>query len=317
MICQIVSPKVKYKLTLSHRVSVIKGKSGIGKSHMIQILEKSDDIHYYTCEMKVVVVPTKLQVEVDSWLSAYSGFILFADENASWAHTAEFADKVKQYGCWLVIISRSLSHITARYSVKAVYTIHESGKYRWNIPYYSKSEALNPNLPIYTEDSKSGFTFLSALFEDIASVGGKDKFLSMGVELYNHNVVADGAAFGQILSKYQVEYALGKINFVLPESFEWLLLQAGLFEGISVILEAPEKHGANDSQYDTWENYFEDLLNKRMIMGGSHGYSKSGDMKCFLHDCCYKDIPCDLRKLSARVKVNNILRLLGVERNIE
>ena len=47
MICQIVSPKVKYTLTLNRRVSVIKGKSGIGKSHMVQILERSDDIHYY------------------------------------------------------------------------------------------------------------------------------------------------------------------------------------------------------------------------------------------------------------------------------
>jgi hypothetical protein len=35
MICQIVSPKVKYTLTLNRRVSVIKGKSGIGKSHMV------------------------------------------------------------------------------------------------------------------------------------------------------------------------------------------------------------------------------------------------------------------------------------------
>lgn len=55
----------------------------------------------------------------------------------------------------------------------------------------------------------------------------------MGTLLYNHNVVADGAAFGQILSKYQVEYTLGKINFVLPESFEWLLLQSEIFEGIT------------------------------------------------------------------------------------
>lgn len=93
----------------------------------------------------------------------------------------------------------------------------------------------------------------------------------MGTLLYNHNVVADGAAFGQILSKYQVEYTLGKINFVLPESFEWLLLQSEIFEGITGKVEELEN--------------------------GAHGYSKSGDMRCFLQDCCYKDI----------------LKLLGVE----
>lgn len=135
----------------------------------------------------------------------------------------------------------------------------------------------------------------------------------MGTLLYNHNIVADGAAFGQILSKYQVEYTLGKINFVLPESFEWLLLQSGIFEGITGKVEEPENNGANGSQYDTWENYFEDLLNKLMLENGAHGYSKSGDMRCFLQDCCYKDIPCDLRKLPACVKINNILKLLGVE----
>lgn len=50
-----------------------------------------------------------------------------------------------------------------------------------------------------------------------------------------------------------------------------------------------------------------------MLENGAHGYSKSGDMRCFLQDCCYKDIPCDLRKLPACVKINNILKLLGVE----
>lgn len=245
MICQIVSPKVIYTLTLNRRVSVIKGKSGIGKSHMVQILERSDDIHYYVCDRKIAVVPPNLQADIDSWLCAYRGFVLFADENAAWAHTAEFADKARENGCWLVIISRSLTHITARYSVRAV----------------------------YTEDSKSGFTFLSKIFKDTVSIGGKDKFLRMGTLLYNHNVVADGAAFGQILSKYQVEYTLGKINFVLPESFEWLLLQSEIFEGITGKVEEPENNGANGSQYDTWENYFEDLLNKLMLENGAHGYS--------------------------------------------
>lgn len=124
---------------------------------------------------------------------------------------------------------------------------------------------------------------------------------------------ADVVDFGQILSTYQVEYALGKINFVLPESFEWLLLQSGIFEGVTGKVEEPENNGANGSQYDTWENYFEDLLNKLMLENGAHGYSKSGDMGCFIQDCCHKDIPCDLRKLPARVKINNILKLLGVE----
>lgn len=87
MICQIVSPKVKYTLTLNRRVSVIKGKSGIGKSHMVQILERSDDIHYYVCDRKIAVVPPNLQADIDSWLCAYRGFVLFADENAAWAHT--------------------------------------------------------------------------------------------------------------------------------------------------------------------------------------------------------------------------------------
>lgn len=96
-------------------------------------------------------------------------------------------------------------------------------------------------------------------------------------------------------------------------SFEWLLLQSEILEGITGKVEEPENNGANGSQYDTWENYFEDLLNKLMLENGAHGYSKSGDMRCFLQDCCYKDISCDLRKLPACVKINNILKLLGVE----
>lgn len=317
MLCKIVTPKVQYKLTFKRRISVIKGKSGIGKSHIIQILNSLSDINYYVCDRKVAAVPVNLEVDVDSWLDVYTGFLLFADEDAIWAHTAEFADKLKKRDIWLVIISRSVQNITARYAVGATYTLHESGKYRYNVPYYSKEITLNPALPTLTEDSKSGYKFLSQMVRNVKSVGGRDKFLTMGKHLYGHKVVADGAAFGQILAQYQVEYALGKINFVLPESFEWLLLQAGLFSSISDKLDSPDKHGANNSEYDTWENYFEELLNRLMLDGGAHGYSKSGDMKCFTHNCCYKDIPCNLRKLPSSVKISNVLRLLGIERSVE
>lgn len=311
MICKIVSHKVQYKLTLYRRISVIKGKSGIGKSHIIQILNNLNDINYYVCDRKIAAIPQTLEVDVDSWLDVYAGFLLFADENVHWAHTSEFADKLRERDIWLVIISRSLRGISARYSVAATYTLHESGKFRWNVPYYDKVCEFNPALKTLTEDSKSGYKVLSQIFPNIESVGGKDKFSNLGVGMYNCNVVADGAAFGQILSKYQVEYILGKINFILPESFEWLLLQSGLFNNISDKISTPYLCGANDSKYDTWENYFEDLLNNLMLDGGAHGYSKSSDMRCFTEDCCYKDSPCELHKRSRLEKVNNVLKLLG------
>ena len=65
------------------------------------------------------------------------------------------------------------------------------------------------------------------------------------------------------------------IKLYLPESFEWIILNAGLIEGkeISEILAQPEKF-IESQEYFSWERYFARLLSQK-TEGTIYKYHKS------------------------------------------
>lgn len=126
MICKIITPKVQYRLSFTERVSVIRGMSGTGKSYIIQILNNLNDINYYVCERRVATVPAHLEVDIDKWLDTYSGFLLFADANATWVCTDELFVKLEEKDIWLVVMSRRVRGKS--------YTLRSVGSCRYNIP---------------------------------------------------------------------------------------------------------------------------------------------------------------------------------------
>ena len=78
----------------------------------------------------------------------------------------------------------------------------------------------------------------------------------------NTLVIADGAAFGSQMKKIS-ELMMLKKNVVLflPESFEYILLQADLFKDseISKILNSPSEY-IDGCKYFSWEQFFTSLL---------------------------------------------------------
>ena len=76
-------------------------------------------------------------------------------------------------------------------------------------------------------------------------------------------VIADGAAFGADMEKVYQFLTLhpGHVTLYLPESFEWLLLKAGIIRSpeLDDILSAPADHIDSD-QYFSWEQFFTALL---------------------------------------------------------
>lgn len=74
--------------------------------------------------------------------------------------------------------------------------------------------------------------------------------------------------------KLQHQYP-DRITVCLPESFEWLILQSGLFNaaGIAEVLNDPGS-SIDSQKYFSWDNFFEDYLIQ--YTGDSYyAYSKS------------------------------------------
>ena len=70
--------------------------------------------------------------------------------------------------------------------------------------------------------------------------------------------MADGAAFGSEMEKLmRLMKDYPHISLYLPESFEWLILSAGLVEDSTIdeILEHPEDY-IESQEYFSWEQYF-------------------------------------------------------------
>ena len=74
------------------------------------------------------------------------------------------------------------------------------------------------------------------------------------------------------------------IKLYLPESFEWIILNAGLIEGkdISEILAQPEKF-IESQEYFSWERYFARLLSQK-TEGTIYKDHKSKLNQVYLHD---------------------------------
>lgn len=119
-----------------------------------------------------------------------------------------------------------------------------------------------------TEDSNAGFEFFKKVADNnnmqCVSAEGKNNIINNIEEEETTLIIADGAAFGSEMRRVmkQIKYFPNYVIY-LPESFEWLLLKAGIFkdEKLVEILKNPSDY-IESSQYFSWERYFTDLLEK-------------------------------------------------------
>lgn len=100
-------------------------------------------------------------------------------------------------------------------------------------------------------------------------------------------VVADGAAFGADMENvYQLmQLYPGHIVLYLPESFEWLILKAGIIPGADIdnILKNPADY-IESAQYFSWEQYFTELLIRLSSMRDYMRYSKEKLLPFYLQE---------------------------------
>lgn len=314
---KVSTPKYQYDFEIKRKVTVIRGDSGTGKTLLVDTINNlNEDVVQVQSEKRLIAAPYSLPTNISSWVASYPDSIVIVDENTKSGKSLEFLQAVLNAGCWLILITRGLRKRGIHYSVNEVYELHRSGKYITLKPFYEINKTrYNKHWQIVTEDSKSGYNFFKPIFNDVDSLHGRDNIVHRkGDTLYNKTFIIDGAAFGQLFDLYYDDYCLHKVDFSLLESFEWALLKSNLFSKdkyIKSVLENPEDYGANHVDYDTWENFFEWFLDDVMKMRGATGYSKSGSLRCFTENCCYKDKPCELLKSHIVDKKESILKLYG------
>ena len=270
--------RLKYEFDIRRNITVIQGDSATGKTTLVQLLEtysrygKDSGVRLQS-DVPCVVFGGNVSL----WkvaMETYQDSIVFIDEDYSFIYSKEFADVIQDTSNYYVLITRQPLY-NLPYSVKEIYGIRTTGKYHYPEKIYNEfyriyedtDEKSSKDVIIMVEDSKSGYQFFSSICKKDAciSVDGNSNFVSK-IENADKDkqvvAIADGAAFGAYVAKVMTLAKRRKdVTMYFPESFEWMILKAGIIniKDIDEILAEPERY-IESKEFFSWERYFTQLL---------------------------------------------------------
>lgn len=282
---------VRYEFLLRRNLTIIRGDSATGKTTLVELIREyyeageQSGIHL-SCEKNCRVLDGR---DWKTLLAVTHDSVVFIDDENGFVRTAEFAEAAKESDNYFVIVTRVFLP-NLPYSVNEIYGIRSSGRYAglrqvyhelYHIyPPFDYSKVFEPEL-VVVEDSNAGYEFYHALSEDrpyrVISAEGKTKIPQLLRDLPPQRIliIADGAAFGPEMARtVETTERRKEIALFLPESFEWMVLRAGLiqYSGMDRILDSPADY-IESSEYFSWEQYFTALLT-RITQGTWLRYSK-------------------------------------------
>lgn len=273
--------KIRYDFEIRRNITIIKGDSATGKTTLVDMIaEYEADAEnsgiYLQCEKNCRTLRGR---NWESVLTTIHDSIIFIDEGNYFITSKDFANAIQKSDNYFVLVTRDALPMLP-YSVEEIYGIRNSGKYGtlkkvYNEMYHIYSDfipkgEIRPELVI-AEDSKSGFQFFQAITKhnEIACISAEGK--SNIYDILNTNrdkkilVIADGAAFGPEMEKVMAFLHDEKdCHIYLPESFEWLILKAGVVNDTDIrhILDYTWEY-VESSKYVSWERFFTALLTER------------------------------------------------------
>lgn len=300
----IQNKRIRFAFSIKRNITIIRGDSATGKTTLFSMIEEygnlgKDSGVQIQCDKACVAISGKYWQET---LENIHDSIVFVDEDSRFLKTKDFAKRIRNSDNYYVLITRE-NLPALPYSVEEIYGIHCSGRYMdtrqiYNLFYKIYSDT-NPEKilvnSIVTEDSQAGFTFFSEVSKTrgicCESAGGKSNILGilqeklLDKEQKETLVIADGAAFGPEMAHIS-QLLRGNVNIklYLPESFEWLLLYADIFNKpfIRKRLEEAENY-IESEKYFSWERYFTDLLMEE-TKDSPYPYDKSNLKDFYLQD---------------------------------
>lgn len=268
---------LKFEFDLRRNITVLRGDSATGKTTLIEMIQEylengPDRGVNMSCDVQCRVLSGNLWKEQ---LTGARNAIVFVDEGNRFVTSKEFAAAAKKSGNYFVIVTRESLEMLP-FSVDEIYGIKSSGKYGSLVPVYHefyhiydlKEKKDYPVLPrlMIVEDSNSGYEFFAAV-SGVACVSahGKSKIFDILCEnriMQDTLIVADGAAFGSQMNRIERFVKNNKfLHLYLPESFEWVLLKAGIIknEEINKMLENTADY-VDSEEYFSWEQFFTAFL---------------------------------------------------------
>lgn len=289
---RIKNSRNSYEFELKRNITILCGDSGRGKTTLFDMISeynrfgKNSGVSI-SCDRPIYAL------RGGSWreeLEKKDDSIIVIDEDSHFIKTEEFASALKGNSNYFLLITRNyLPQLP--YSVDEIYEISGNKNKRFKAVYHEAERIFDdpdknslPFVPdiIITEDGRSGFKFFSAAAKMgivCVAANGKSNIIDVLREYRDKRVVivADGAAFGPEIRALaeQQKLSYGKLAIFLPESFEWLILSAGVVEIKRMeMLVNPEEY-AESRRYLSWEQYFTELLINETKGNTVTKYSKS------------------------------------------
>ncbi|WP_022757494.1 hypothetical protein [Butyrivibrio fibrisolvens] len=274
---EVYNNKAHYFLTVKRNITILQGDSASGKTELIRLIgeyEANGNSSGITikCEKKCTVLTN---VDWELRLASLNQSIVFIDETASFLKGKKFAEMVRGSDNYFVIVSRDDLALLP-YSVEEIYglkNVSDSSKYKsykkvYNEMYklYNLADVAGKVEPevVITEDSNSGYECYKHIYGDkCETAGGKSKVYECIRQSDKDSIlsIVDGAAFGADVGKVMRYLTMTGKKCVLyaPESFEYLLLKAGIIEVPKAVLEETYNY-ADSSKYLSWEEYYTDYI---------------------------------------------------------
>ncbi len=266
---------ITFSFTLERNVTVITGDSGTGKTKLINMVRDYSELGRSSgvnlrCDKTCIVLEGRNWEQV---LADTHNSVVFVEESTRFLTSQAFAQAMKKSNNYYILVTREpLPQIP--YSIDCIKQIIKNNSKPKLDSIYKNIRVKEISSFLYdiviTEDSKSGFQLFTKATEKhkikCISAGGKSGILPL-LNKYTDKkilVIADASALGseiRELVRFR-EISNNKIDFFLPESFEWLILKSAVFAGnnhIKNILTEPVDY-IESQEFFSWEQFFTSLL---------------------------------------------------------
>lgn len=233
---EIGDTRIRYRIEIYGKYSVIAGDSGTGKTTLFELIQDyNDNPKLVKCksDLPLVAIDRRAKEEI---LREYNNCLLVMDEDCRLLKQYNVASLLKESKNYFLIISRKNMNWLPL-SVDNYYKLEYENGINYNIPKYKRNlkEEFFRVAQIVTEDQESGRRFFEEYFSDIpvSSAHSKSELVDYLVKQDFEGktlVVYDAAAFAYEMERMQ-RYIEGKNIEILDwECFEHFILKSKPFD---------------------------------------------------------------------------------------
>lgn len=286
----LITPNVEYNVHLRNKYTILLGNGASGKTAFRDFMLETTSIQSVYDEDsnlesdfdRIVVVDSDLDLEVALGLD---NTLCIIDEDFSYS-VRKHLEGIRKSNNFFLIISREVQ-INLSYGIYDVIEFRTerlgNGKYRtFSCPYAEFTQSvIDPDLCII-EDSSSGYNFYKNTL-NVKCVSAKFKTRVPKLVSKNLNktllVIIDEVGFGYefyIIYRKLLESDINTVYFWCPYSFEYILLNSGLFQKFNNNIDNPYS-SCDFSRYSTVEVFIEKYLTS-VLKDIGYEYSKSSNV---------------------------------------